>query len=99
MEEMIYKKYRTIRLLYTSKYKNYNYYILSLGTHPTAYIEIKNNSKFFKKEYEQINLNVHGGLTYSNNYLYLNENTKINGWFIGWDYAHAFDYYGVYELY
>ena len=37
---MKYGKERRTELLCKDKYKNYNYYVLNLGTHPTAYIEI-----------------------------------------------------------
>ena len=31
------------------------------------------------------------------NYLYIDKNTKLEGWFIGWDYAHCGDYCGYEE--
>ncbi len=47
---------------------------------------------------KEIDLDVHGGLTYSNNYLCISENKKVEGWiFIGWDYAHYGDYAGYEE--
>ena len=97
MKEMQYQVYRDIELLDSGIYKNYNYYILSLGTHPTAYIEIPKDNKIYKKDYSEIDLYVHGGLTYSRNFLWISEEKKLEGWFIGWDYAHYGDYLG-YEL-
>lgn len=47
---------------------------------------------------EEIDLNVHGGVTYVRDYLYISENQKIDGWFIGWDYGHYGDYAGYEEL-
>ena len=36
IKEMEYGKERRTELLCKAKYKNYNYYVLNLGTHPTA---------------------------------------------------------------
>ena len=97
MKQMEYQAKRKIELLDSGKCMNYNYYILNLGTHPTAYVEIPKNHKYYLKHYDEIDIDVHGGLTYSKNYLYTNENDKLDGWFIGWDYAHFDDFIG-YEL-
>ena len=93
IKPMIYQGDRKLELLYKGNYKGYDYYILNLGTHPTAYIEIPKGHKFYKKHYDRIDLNVHGGLTYSDSELM---GIKSNSWFIGWDYAHAGDYMGFY---
>lgn len=69
------------------------YYILNLGTHPTAYIKLPNNSNIDENE-----IDVHGGITYSEDHLWINDNEKIDGKFIGWDYAHYMDYGGYEEL-
>ena len=96
---MKYGKERRTELLCKCKYKNYNYYVLNLGTHPTAYIEIPKENKLYRKSYDEIykigcDIDVHGGLTYSNNELM---GVKSENWFIGWDYAHYGDYYGYEE--
>jgi len=97
MKEMEYSAERKIEVLDTGYCLGFLYYILNLGTHPTAYIKIPENHKYYKKEYDEIELNVHWGATYSRDYLYINQNQKIEGWFIGWDYSHCDDYAG-YEL-
>lgn len=97
MKEMIYQATDKIELLDTGTCEGYTYYILNLGTHPTAYVQIPENHKYYNKEYEEINLDVHGGITYSRNRLYLSKEEKIDGWFIGWDYAHWGDYTGYEE--
>ena len=89
--EMEYQKDRKVELLCEDKYKGYNYYILNLGTHPTAYVEIPKNNKLYGKEYEDINIMVHGGFTYSRNELM---GIQSENWFIGWDYAHGGDFLG-----
>lgn len=103
LKEMIYQSDRKIELLFNDIYKNYHYYILNLGTHPTAYIEIPKKNKLFGMDYDEIynmgyDIDVHGGFTYSSDHLNISKNTTMQGsWFIGWDYAHAGDYAGYYE--
>ena len=105
-QEMIYKPEREIELLYIEMYKGFYYYILSLGTHPCAYVEIPQKHKFFGKQYWEIEnevnvelekeycINVHGGFTYSDSGLQTSESTTMEGsWFLGWDYAHCTDFY------
>lgn len=97
--EMTYQKDRKIEMLYYDKYKNYNYYILSLGTHPTAYIAIPKGNKLYGQDYNDIyemgcDINVNGGLTYSRHELI---GIDSEDWFIGWDYAHCGDYCGYEE--
>ena len=96
---MEYGKERRTELLCKDKYKNYNYYVLNLGTHPTAYIEIPKENKLYRKSYDEIykigcDIDVNGGLTYSDNELM---GVKSENWFIGWDYAHCGDYCGYEE--
>ena len=93
MKEMIYSKERKLEMLQDKKYKGYRYIILSLGTHPTAYIEIPKGHKLWGQDYDDININVHGGLTYADHNLM---GIDSENWYIGWDYAHAGDYYGAY---
>lgn len=75
------------------------YYILNLGTHPTAYIRVPKNNKFYEKEAGEIDLNVHGGITYSEEGLYIEKGRRVEGWFIGWDYGHYGDYLGFQNKY
>ena len=100
-----YKPYDTSKILMSGKYKNYQFYILSFGTHPTAYVEIPKGHKLYGKEYDTIydmgvDIDVRGGLTYSHSSLI---DIKQDSWFIGWDYAHYGDYfakpsYSVFDL-
>ena len=96
IKPMIYQADRKIELLYKNEYKNYNYYILNLGTHPTAYIEIPKGHPLYKKHYDKIDIYVHGCLTYSDSELM---GIKSTSWFIGWDYAHLGDFLGYDEMY
>lgn len=96
MKEMIYQPINKIETLFSGEYKGYSFYILNLGTHPTAYVNVVNDNRYSCKDYDCINILVHGGLTYSNKFL-RTENSDEKGWFIGWDYGHYDDYAG-YEI-
>ena len=97
MKEMIYQKDRKVEILYHGFYKDYEFYILNLGIYPTAYINVINNKLLAMKDYNDIDISVHGGLTYSEDRLYIDNKELVKGWFIGWDYAHYNDYAG-YEM-
>lgn len=81
-------------------FNKYTYYILDLGTHYTAYVEIPENHILYEKHYIESDLldslDVHGGITYTENHLLL-PNETIVGWFIGWDYSHATDYHPIFN--
>lgn len=95
MKEMIYQAKNKREVLFSGKCKNYDFYIMNLGTHPTAYVDVK-NTKYQYECYNNIDILVHGGLTYSDDKLNIDD-AVINGWFIGWDYAHCDDYLGYEE--
>jgi hypothetical protein len=98
MKEMKYSFERKIDILEHGMCFGLFYWIVSYGTHPCAYIMIPINSKYFEKDYEEIDVDVHGGLTYSNNYLpFEAKNDETKAWYIGWDYAHCGDYVGYEE--
>jgi len=96
MKDIKYQKYAKREILESGIYHNYNWYIFDLGTHPTAYIEISNDDILYNKSYWEINdkydIDVHGGLTYSDSDLFVD---KSNRWYIGWDYAHDGDRFGI----
>jgi hypothetical protein len=98
IKPMIYKKSMFVESLYEDTYKGYHFIILSFGSHPCAYIEIPPVHPYYKKDYDKIDINCHGGLTYSEDGL---GNCKCGlhreGYWIGWDYAHYGDYY-YYDL-
>lgn len=73
-------------------YKGFHYYVLNLGTHPCAYIDVT-DTNLNGIHYSNIDIECHGGLTYSDDNL-----ATVNkiGWFIGWDYAHYYDFAGYY---
>lgn len=81
-------------ILYTSKYKDYIYYIINYGTHPCCYVCLSKGHKYFGKHYDDIHISCHGGLTFSNECLDNIIPYTKGYWIIGWDYAHCGDYYG-----
>lgn len=94
IKEMIYSANRIDpERIAEGTYKGFDYYVLNLGTHPCAYIDVT-ETLLNGKEYGDIDIQCHGGLTYSRNYL---PTVDKQGWFIGWDYAHYGDFAG-YEI-
>lgn len=85
-------------ILASGTYQGYNYYVLSMGTHPCGYIEIPETSKYYNVYCDNIPVNCHGGLTYSRNYLNSIAAEDEGRYFIGWDYAHYNDYVGYYDM-
>lgn len=114
MKEMVYRNSREVWIgkirfsdtLAYGYYKGFQYWIISLGTHPCAYVEIPKGHKYFGKPYDEIPLDCHGGVTYSESDLVFHEyspkyhcevkTTIEDTWIIGWDYAHSGDYYASY---
>ena len=98
MIEMEYSKDRIFKILANGKYKGYVYWILNLGTHPTAYVEVPRGHELWFNDYDECPVECpvecHYGLTYSENYLH---DCNHGEWTIGWDYAHADDFTG-YDL-
>jgi len=89
MVEMEYSDREDRKLLAHGKHKKHDFFVISLGTHPCAYVQI--DGKYPKHLAEGVYC--HGGVTYHENYLILPDG-KIEGEFIGWDYAHCGDYIG-----
>ena len=94
MREMIYQRDRLEppERIADGRYKGFDFYVISLGTHPCAYIDVSDTT-LSGEEYSNIDIICHGGLTYSDSIL---TTVDKNGWFIGWDYAHYTDYFGGY---
>ena len=108
MKEMIYDNVEKREWLDHDEYKGYEYVIMNLGTHPTAYVGIPERAAYIIFQGEDLMesnlIDVHGGITYENSYILdENKNKYCNGkWWIGWDYAHLNDFmanndYGQYR--
>lgn len=105
MKKMIYGegRYRDPIVLMDDFYKDYHFFILNLGTHPCAYVVLPEGHEFYGESYDNIPIDCHYGITYSEDCLNvygIHECFKQqNVWIIGWDYAHSGDYYaGLYNL-
>ena len=92
MKEMIYSDKRIMKVLETGVYKNVKYAILSLGTHPTAYVENIIEVSDYMDE-RLFGVEVHGGFTYLDMAYWDSEDKS---WYLGWDYAHYNDFMGYY---
>lgn len=100
VKEMVYSKERKREMLATGYYFGLLYYVLNLGTHPTAYVKIPESHWLYNiDDYDAMPINCHGGLTFVGNVLRVGEQEvcEIKGKFIGWDYAHCDDYTPYYD--
>lgn len=104
MKEMVYEPLSTRYkegpiLLAQGNYKGYDWYVISHRTHPCAYIVLNEYDRFFRRHYDECaQINCHGGITYSENYLgsdpvFVQESDDV--WVIGWDYTHCDDWWGT----
>ena len=100
MKEMKYQSQFKSEVLDTGFCFGLLYYIMNLGTHPTAYIRIPKGHKLYEKNVDKIyqEVVVQGVIKYKHDSITIENNQKIDGWFIGWDYGHYGDYMGIEEL-
>lgn len=89
MPDKIYDENIDKQIVKQEVYLGYQYYIVSYGSHPCCYIKLTKKDKLYKVDYSNINLLVHGGMTYSRSELWCDND---DAWYIGWDYAHYGDY-------
>lgn len=89
MKKMIYKPEREEELLDRGTYKDHEYFVISMGTHPCAYVKLNGENPKIAE-----NVPCHGGVTYNRKYLMIPNEGKLDGNFIGWDYAHLNDRWG-----
>lgn len=90
MVNMIYSSTRcNPKILNQGIYEGHEFFVINLGTHPTTYIECPILGPDDINVIED-NLEVHGGVTFFEPAYWIN-NSKM---YIGWDYAHAWDWVG-----
>ncbi len=79
-------------VLDTGTLDGYRYAIISLGSHPCAYVEIPEGHPY-RQACPENSIRCHGGITYSRAYAppALGLKEKKSFW-LGWDYAHFGDY-------
>ena len=94
MIEMVYKPKGERVLLDRGIYRDHEYFVISLGTHPCAYIKLNG-------EPLSVGMGVpcHGGVTFTDTTLNIGDKQMIKGNIIGWDYAHYGDYMGYDDEY
>lgn len=97
IKRMVYTNEHRCDLLYSDVYKGYLYFIMDYGMYPCCYIVLDKDNKYYSQDYNNIPLNVHGGLTFSSSELHGIMN-KDDNWIIGWDYAHYTDRVGEYYI-
>lgn len=92
MKEMIYspKRLKQPERLAEGEHRGLTYYVLTLGTHPCAYVDVT-GTLLDGKGYDDIDIFCHFGLTYAEPHL---STVDTGGWFIGWDYGHYSDFAG-----
>ncbi len=93
MKKMVYYDDYKIIVLATGLLYGLEYFIMNLGLHPTAYINLPEGMEITDDD-----IDVHGGITYHENYLSVSDDTELKGNFIGWDYAHYNDYIGYMKM-
>jgi len=91
MKEMEYTKISKRELLERNTYKDHEYFVISLGTHPCGYVKLNGENPTLE------DVCCHGGITYRDSYLRISNKETLSGEFIGWDYAHCGDYMGYDE--
>lgn len=92
MKEMVYRNKSVAEPLDSGTYDGYEYAIVSRGFHPCAYVKLPESHKYYGLGYDDIPVDCHCGLTYSEKYLDVMPDSH-GGW-IGWDYGHCCDYSG-----
>jgi hypothetical protein len=79
-------------VVFEDNHKGYNVIIKNPINPPRflGYVKVPKNHKYYGLPYNEIDIIVHGGLTFSEEI--------DNEWWIGWDYGHPGDGDGKYEL-
>lgn len=78
-------------VLENNTFKGYEYFIITMGTHPCCYVLLPEGHKYHSIKHDEIPYRCHGGLTYSKSE-FLKDTVHNGEWVIGWDYAHLGDY-------
>lgn len=95
IKEMVYGPTRKCEVLAQGTYRGIDYRVISYGTHPCSYIRVPDGNKFYGKDYDDIPLDCHCGLTFGTMFPNVNDSHNdlfSDGFWIGWDYAHYCDY-------
>lgn len=94
-DDVIHEIYKHHAVIHEETYRKIKFQIVlsDMGWY-TCYLDVS-NTKYAFMDYMSIDLDVHGGLTYSD-YRYPYElEADFSKWIIGWDYAHYGDDYEI----
>lgn len=95
LAEMVYGDERKTTVLAKGTYREYDVLVLSYGTHPCCYIKLEEGNKYYGKDYNDIPVDCHYGLTFGEKTKSDDANGAFgNAFWIGWDYAHLGDQTG-----
>lgn len=98
LKPMVYMEKNINELLGEGEYRGYHWMIVSRGTHPTAYVEIPEGHYLSKLEHAwsaiDLSEECNGGITYASTGRIQDSLPPKRNWWIGWDYAHVWDYRG-----
>ena len=93
MKEMIYKNQKDREILEQGNYLGYNFWIISYGSHPCAYVELQKEHPYYGRcdcDTCDLDIDVHGGITFRN--YGLGNTISRDKYLLGWDYNHYNDY-------
>ena len=90
LKDMVYGGRHDGEILADGTFDGYEVRAISYGTHPCCYVKLDNGHKYHGKDMFDVNVDVHGGITFS--YETSGDGRWSDGWWIGWDYAHLGDY-------
>ena len=95
IKPMEYKSVRVKKILARDYYRGYEFFVVSYGVHPCAYVVLTEGQPYFNAYlYSDVRIECHGGCTFVD-WGYPNivdQSCKV----IGWDYAHLKDFTGAY---
>lgn len=83
------------RCVAIGEYRKMLWAVMDYGSHPCAYVRLPKGHCLQGKDYMDIPINCHGGLTYSSSSLKVSAKKEIKGAWIGWDYSHYGDYCSI----
>lgn len=72
-----------MQVVYSQTIDEYKFYICVTPFNPVCYVRVPESHPYYGKKYDEISIEVHGGLTFSGDRLFIGD-----GYFIGWDYGH-----------
>ena len=80
-ERMTYEAFKSKYVIFEDNHRGYDFLIQKpFETHYCGYVKIPKNHKYHDKDYDKIDIKIHGDLSFGE---YIEED-----WWIGWDYNH-----------